>query len=188
MQALTVAHPYVHIESAGPLVAPNAATMFPFLRWSRRCLGTSVAPPLQPFHLAFPVRDIQATQRFYVDVLQCSVGRQVPEWIDFNFFGHQITAHVKPEECGTLLRSNTVDSDDIPVRHFGIVLQWADWEKLAKRCEDMKVPFVVPPKVRFAGEVGEQGVFFVQDPSGNFLEFKTFKDIAASLFQPYPTQ
>jgi extradiol dioxygenase family protein len=138
--------------------------------------------PIQPFHLAFPINDLEETRRFYVDVLGCKVGRESEKWIDFDFFGHQISAHVKPEECG-LARANEVDGDQVPVRHFGVVLEWNDWEKLAERVKNKGIKFIIEPDVRFKGKVGEQGTFFFLDPSGNALEFKTFKDIKNQLFQ-----
>ena len=134
-----------------------------------------------PFHLAFPVDDIAATRRFYGDVLGCRVGRSSERWIDFELFGHQISAHLAPEECAAA-RTNGVDGDAVPVRHFGCVLPWDRWESLAERLRAADVPFLIGPRVRFEGEVGEQGTFFVRDPSGNALEFKTFRDMQR-LFQ-----
>ena len=127
-----------------------------------------------PFHLAFPVAEIEATRAFYADTLGCRVGRESSRWIDFDFFGHQITAHVSAEETTTA--HNPVDGDKVPVRHFGAVLPWAKWEELASRLSDAGVAFLIAPRIRFAGEAGEQGTFFVKDPSGNALEFKSFKD------------
>lgn len=137
---------------------------------------------MTPFHLAFPVLDIASTHGFYGDLLGCSVGRQAEKWIDFNFFGHQISAHVKPEEC-EIARTNDVDGDNIPVRHFGAVLEWSDWEVLKEKIAASGVSFLIAPRIRFEGEAGEQGIFFMADPSGNALEFKTFKDMG-SLFDP----
>lgn len=128
-----------------------------------------------PFHLAFPVADLEATRDFYVNHLGCRVGRESDNWIDFDFFGHQISAHLKPEETRRAATSE-VDGDAVPVRHFGAVLDWADWQRLGARLRDAGAEFIIEPHVRFAGEVGEQGTFFLLDPSGNALEFKSFKD------------
>ena len=127
-----------------------------------------------PFHLAFPVVDLEATRRFYGGLLGCREGRSAARWIDFDFFGHQLSAHLV-EGAGTT-ETNSVDGDDVPVRHFGAVLPWEDWQALSERLSDAGVPFLLEPRTRFAGAVGEQGTFFVLDPSGNALEFKTFRD------------
>lgn len=132
---------------------------------------------IPPFHLAFPVKDLEETRRFYVDLVGCKVGREAEKWIDFDFHGHQISAHVKPEECD-VASTNDVDGDNVPVRHFGAVLPWKDWEALADRFRRAGIAFLIGPRVRFQGEPGEQGTFFVRDPSGNGLEFKTFKNPA----------
>ena len=131
-----------------------------------------------PFHLAFPVTDLPATRTFYGDVLGCRVGRSAERWIDFDFFGHQISAHLVDAGAAEV-SCNAVDGDDVPVRHFGVVLEWGAWEALGARLRVAGVAFVIAPRIRFAGEVGEQGTFFVRDPSGNALEFKTFRDPAA---------
>jgi len=128
-----------------------------------------------PFHLAFPVRDLTDTRHFYQDILGCSVGREDVKWIDFNFFGHQISAHLRPEELSDPL-SNSVDGDKVPVRHFGAVLPWERWEELAKKLEALNFNFRIEPKIRFRDKPGEQGTFFVDDPSGNCLEFKSFRN------------
>lgn len=130
---------------------------------------------MRPFHLAFPVRNIDETRRFYTQVLACSVGREDTRWIDFNFYGHQISAHLS-EEFEKEIGKNTVDDKAVPLRHFGIILQWQHWQELVERLRSFDIVFYIEPYVRFAGEVGEQGTFFIQDPSGNFLEFKSFKD------------
>lgn len=130
--------------------------------------------PAIPFHLAFPVRDLNETRTFYEGVLGCPVGRTNNHWIDFNFFGHQITAHVSPSDCAHA-GTNPVDRQQVPVRHFGAVLPWDDWEALSSRVSEAGIRFRIEPHVRFAGEVGEQGTFFVEDPSGNCLEFKSFQ-------------
>ena len=131
---------------------------------------------LPPFHLAFPVRDLQEARRFYGELLGCSEGRSSPEWVDFNFYGHQIVAHLSPESCGDASR-NAVDGHGVPVRHFGAVLPMADWQAMAERLREAGTAFVIEPYIRFKGEVGEQATMFFLDPSGNALEFKAFADI-----------
>jgi hypothetical protein len=131
--------------------------------------------PLPPFHLAFPVADLAATRRFFVDVLGCEVGRTDERWIDFDFFGHQLSAHLRPEECAGAL-TNEVDGDDVPVRHFGVVLPWDEWHGLVERLRARDTDFLIDPHTRFEGKPGEQATMFVVDPSGNALEFKSFKD------------
>lgn len=126
-----------------------------------------------PFHLAFPVRDVESTRAFYAGVLGCPVGRSAERWIDFDFFGHQLSAHVAAEDA---LATNEVDGDDVPVRHFGLVLSMERWRTLAERLRAAGVEFLIEPRIRFAGEVGEQATLFVRDPSGNALEFKAFAD------------
>lgn len=127
------------------------------------------------FHLAFPVVDLASTRRFYVDVLGARPARAAERWLDLDFFGHQLSAHLAdPGEVST----NEVDGDAVPVRHFGVILPWDAWQALADRLRDRGVPFLIEPHVRFAGEVGEQATLFVRDPSGNALEFKAFRDDA----------
>ncbi len=128
-----------------------------------------------PFHLAFPVASLIETRDFYGDLLECSIGRTSEKWIDFNFFGHQITAHLKPEEVRKAA-ANEVDGDQVPVRHFGAILDWEQWEALAEKLRQHDIVFVIEPHVRFKGQVGEQATMFFLDPSGNALEFKSFKD------------
>jgi extradiol dioxygenase family protein len=128
-----------------------------------------------PFHLAFPVEDLASTRAFYGGVLGLREGRSAEAWIDFDFHGHQISAHVAPGAARTP-QVQRVDGDPVPVRHFGAVLEWSAWESLAARIVRAGLPFLIEPHVRFRGEVGEQGTFFVQDPSGNSLEFKSFRD------------
>jgi uncharacterized protein len=128
---------------------------------------------MPPFHLAFPVTDIEETKHFYGNILECGQGRCSARWVDFNFFGHQISAHLsKPEENTS---TNHVDGDNVPVRHFGAILDWANWEKLITRIESFNIQFRIEPRIRFKGKLGEQGTFFIDDPSGNCLEFKTFR-------------
>ena len=127
-----------------------------------------------PFHLAFPVHDLEKTRYFYGTVLKCEQGRSAERWIDFNFFGHQISAHLVDEESSHT-KTNRVDGDSVPTRHFGAILPWDQWEALHARCSDLGIGFRIPPKIRFQGKAGEQGTFFIDDPSGNVLEFKTFR-------------
>lgn len=129
-----------------------------------------------PFHLAFPVEDLEATRQFYSRLFQCRIGRESEHWIDFNFYGHQITAHLRPEEVARS-KTNTVDGKNVPVRHFGVILPWKEWEALAQRLRDEGIDFLIEPYIRFAGEAGEQATLFILDPSGNGLEFKSFKDM-----------
>lgn len=128
-----------------------------------------------PFHLAFPVASLMEARNFYEGILGCTVGRTSEKWIDFNFFGHQVTAHLKPEEI-TPTQSNEVDGDQVPVRHFGAILEWNQWEALADRLQQEGIDFIIEPHIRFKGQVGEQATMFFLDPSGNALEFKAFKD------------
>ena len=130
--------------------------------------------PLSPFHLAFPVHDLGAARRFYGELLGCPEGRSSDEWVDFNFYGHQIVAHLAPDETG-MVRKSAVDGHGVPVRHFGIVLPMKEWDALAGRLRG-KVEFVIEPYVRFSGLPGEQATMFFLDPSGNALEFKAFED------------
>jgi len=132
------------------------------------------------FHLAFPVHDLSAARRFYAGILGCPEGRSAPTWIDFNLYGHQIVAHLVPNRP-TIAAHNPVDGDDVPVPHFGVVLDMPAWEDLAARLRAADVHFVIEPHVRFAGEAGEQATLFILDPSGNALEFKAFAD-ATRLF------
>jgi uncharacterized protein len=131
---------------------------------------------LSPFHVAFPVHDLAAARAFYGGTLGCPEGRSSDEWIDFNFYGHQIVAHLAPEETGQA-RRNTVDSHGVPVRHFGIVLPMTEWEALAGRLRARGVQFLIEPYIRFKGQPGEQATMFFLDPSGNALEIKAFADI-----------
>lgn len=129
---------------------------------------------LPPFHLAFPVTDLAATRQFYVETLGCEAGRSAERWIDFDFYGHQISAHLvgdmPPDAC------NEVDGHTVPVRHFGLILDWPDWHRLHDRFISQDVDFLIEPHIRFAGERGEQATMFVTDPNGNCLEFKAFRN------------
>jgi uncharacterized protein len=125
------------------------------------------------FHLAFPVRDLAEARAFYGDLLGCPEGRSSPDWVDFDFHGHQIVAHLAPGDVGAATTS-AVDGDDVPVRHFGVILTLPDWHGLASRLEAAGVSFIIAPHVRFQGQPGEQATMFFKDPSGNALEFKAF--------------
>ena len=129
---------------------------------------------MPPFHLAFPVTDLEATRSFFTDILGCSLGRTAPRWIDIDFFGHQITAHLVDEipEVAT----NPVDGNKVPARHFGAILDMASWKALSERLQAAETDFLIEPHIRFEGEVGEQATMFFYDPSGNALEFKAFGD------------
>jgi extradiol dioxygenase family protein len=126
---------------------------------------------LPPFHLAFPVHDLVAARACYGDLLGCPEGRSSAQWVDFDFYGHQIVAHLVPD-AKARAASNPVDGHDVPVPHFGLVLNMADWERLAARLRAASVDFAIPPTVRFSGQAGEQATMFFRDPSGNALEIK----------------
>ena len=128
------------------------------------------------FHLAFPVKEIAATRRFYGDVIGCAEGRSSANWVDFDFYGHQLVAHLAPEECGHKSTS-AVDGHEVPVRHFGAIISLPEWEALAARLRAAGMQFVIEPYIRFKGEPGEQATMFFLDPSGNALEFKAFADL-----------
>jgi hypothetical protein len=135
---------------------------------------------LQPFHLAFPVDDLAAARRFYGELLGCPEGRSAHEWVDFDLYGHQVVAHLAPQQVRRR-SSNEVDGEHVPVPHFGVVLPMDDWKKLATRLERAGVEFVIPPTVRFQGQPGEQATMFFLDPAGNALEFKAMAN-PANLF------
>ena len=130
---------------------------------------------MHPFHLAFPVSSLESARKFYGALLGCPEGRSSDAWIDFNLYGHQIVAHLAPDEVGHR-QTSEVDGDDVPVRHFGVVLSMEEWETLARRLRKQGVRFIIEPHIRFKGEVGEQATMFFLDPSGNALEFKAFAD------------
>ena len=130
---------------------------------------------MQPFHLAFPVTSLDKARAFYGDLLGCPEGRSSPDWIDFNFFGHQIVAHLSPDETGHH-NTSAVDGDKVPVRHFGMVLEMAQWEAMAAKLQKAGIAFVIEPHIRFKGQVGEQATMFFLDPCGNAVEFKAFAD------------
>jgi extradiol dioxygenase family protein len=129
------------------------------------------------FHLAFPVRDLGEARAFYGDLLGCPEGRSSEDWVDFDFHGHQIVAHLSPGDLAPAA-TNPVDGEDVPVRHFGVIMSLAEWEKLAARLKAAGTKFVIEPQVRFKGQAGEQATMFFLDPSGNALEFKAFADDA----------
>ena len=137
-------------------------------------------PSLRPFHLAFPVRDVEEARSFYGGVLGCPEGRSSDQWIDFSLYGHQIVAHYQtPAETDAEARHhNAVDGHDVPIPHFGIVLEMSDWTALRDRLVDAGVTFVIEPYIRFEGEPGQQATMFFLDPSGNALEFKAFEDLS----------
>jgi hypothetical protein len=133
-----------------------------------------------PFHLAFPVDDLVAARRFYGELLGCPEGRSTDHWVDFDLHGHQIVAHLAPDQIRTR-STNWVDGENVPVPHFGLVMAMADWKQLAERLESSGVDFVIAPTVRFEGQPGEQATMFLLDPAGNALEFKAMSD-PANLF------
>jgi uncharacterized protein len=134
---------------------------------------------LTPFHIAFPVNDLKAARHFYGSVLGCPEGRSSDEWIDFDLYGHQIVAHLKPGPSRAKeAHHNAVDGHDVPVPHFGVVLTMEQWTALAERLKAAGTKFVIEPYVRFKGEVGEQATMFFLDPAGNALEFKAFRDMS----------
>ena len=129
------------------------------------------------FHLAFPVKNLEEARAFYGGVLECAEGRSSDIWIDFNLFGHQIVTHLAPEDAG-VRATNDVDADHVPIPHFGIVLPMDEWRAFAEKLKSKGVEFIIEPKIRFAGETGEQATMFFLDPSGNALEFKGFNDFS----------
>ena len=126
------------------------------------------------FHLAFPVRDLDEARRFYGDLLGCPEGRSSPQWVDFDFHGHQIVAHLS--ELRTDAAVNEVDGENVPVRHFGLIMTLADWEAVTAKLTKARVDFLIEPQIRFKGQAGEQATCFFLDPSGNALELKAFAD------------
>lgn len=133
--------------------------------------------PIPLFHLAFPVTDLAKARAFYGGLLGCAEGRSSTDWVDFNFYGHQIVAHLAPGEAGHR-NTSAVDGDNVPVRHFGLVLSMSEWEVLAAKLTKAGTQFVIEPHIRFKGQVGEQATMFFLDPCGNALEFKAFKDVS----------
>lgn len=132
---------------------------------------------MRPFHLAFPVHDLDVAREFYRGILGCGEGRSSDHWIDFDLYGHQIVAHLSPD-AKAVVGTNPVDGHDVPVPHFGVVLTMEQWEDLASRVKAAGIPFGIEPHIRFKGQPGEQATMFFLDPSGNALEFKAFADDA----------
>ncbi len=132
---------------------------------------------LRPFHLAFPVRDLAEAREFWGGVMGCPEGRSSDQWIDFDFYGHQIVAHCVSEGAGADAGNNAVDGHGVPVPHFGVVLAMANWQALADRLVAAGTPFEIAPHIRFKGEAGEQATMFFRDPSGNAIEMKAFADL-----------
>lgn len=152
---------------------------------TRGMLVLRMAKTLTPFHVAVPVRDIAEARHFYGEILGCREGRSAEQWVDFNLFGHQFVCHLNPtlgSDGKIASHHNAVDGYGVPVPHYGVVLQMSEWEALAGNLQARGIPFVVEPYVRFKGQPGEQATMFLLDPSGNALEFKSFKDIDANLF------
>lgn len=133
---------------------------------------------MNPFHLAIPVKDLAICRKFYKEVLGCSEGRSSDHWVDFNFFGHQLVIHQKPNQVNVDKPiSSSVDGHDVPVPHFGVVLDWDKWTELSENLNSKNIDFIIEPYIRFEGQVGEQGTMFFLDPENNALEFKSFKNI-----------
>ena len=131
---------------------------------------------LTPFHLAIPVTDLDQAKAFYGGLLGCDKGRWSEQWIDWNFFGHQLVTHLVTQ-MPSLPKHNQVDNHAVPVPHFGVVLNWIDWQDLASKLSAANVDFIIKPHIRFEGQTGEQATMFFLDPCGNALEFKAFQDI-----------
>lgn len=131
---------------------------------------------LMPFHLAIPVNDVAECRTFYREIIGCEEGRSSEHWVDFNFYGHQLVIHYKPSDK-VESHTNDVDGHNVPIPHFGVVLEWDVWTSLSQSLKANGISFVIEPYVRFEGEVGEQATMFFLDPSGNALEFKAFKDM-----------
>ena len=130
---------------------------------------------IRPFHLAFPVKNLNKSKIWYSEILGCSIGRESDEWIDFNLYGHQIVAHLSNENY--IENTNLVDNKNIPVRHFGVILEFKEWEELVEKLKKNGMKFLIKPQTRFKGKKGEQKTFFIKDPDGNALEFKAFDNI-----------
>jgi extradiol dioxygenase family protein len=133
---------------------------------------------LSPFHVAIPVRDIPEARDFYTNILNCEEGRSDKLWIDFNLYGHQFVVHYKPQnEKENVPHYNPVDGHDVPIPHYGVVLDYEEWHVLSERLKSLDIEFIIEPYIRFKGKPGEQATMFFLDPSGNALEFKAFKNI-----------
>ena len=131
---------------------------------------------LLPFHLAIPVNDLEKSRNFYKNILGCEEGRSSNHWVDFNFFGHQLVIHYK-EKKSDETKTNPVDGKDVPIPHFGVILEWNDFQDFSKKLKEKKINFIIEPYIRFEGLPGEQATMFFKDPCGNALEFKSFKDL-----------
>ena len=132
---------------------------------------------IQPFHLAIPVTDLEENRAFYRETLGCEEGRSSDHWVDFNFFGHQLVIHVQEPQPKPVGKGNPVDGKEVPIPHFGVVLEWDTFQSLADKLKNQNIKFVIEPYIRFEGKTGEQATMFFKDPSGNALEFKAFKNI-----------
>lgn len=132
---------------------------------------------IQPFHLAIPVTTLEENRVFYREILGCEEGRSSDHWVDFNFFGHQLVLHVQEPQPKPIGKGNPVDGKDVPIPHFGVVLEWEDFQNFAEKLKSNNIKFVIEPYIRFEGKTGEQATMFFKDPSGNALEFKAFKNI-----------
>lgn len=133
---------------------------------------------MNPFHLAIPVSNLSNSRKFYNEILECKEGRSSDHWVDFNFFGHQLVIHQKPNhDIETKRDTNPVDGHEVPVPHFGVVLEWNEWIELAEKLKTKNIKFIIEPYIRFKGKVGEQATMFFLDPENNALEFKAFKNI-----------
>ena len=131
---------------------------------------------LLPFHLAIPVNDLEKSRNFYKNILGFEEGRSSDHWVDFNFFGHQLVIHYKEKESDDT-KTNPVDGKDVPIPHFGVILEWNDFQDFSKKLKEKKINFIIEPYIRFEGLPGEQATMFFKDPCGNALEFKSFKDL-----------
>ena len=129
---------------------------------------------LRPFHLAFPVTDLLEAKKWYTEVIGCSIGRESEDWVAFNMFGHQVVAH-SIDRCSSV-DANLVDGENVPIRHFGVILNLSHWKTLKENLENKEIEFLIKPYTRFKGLKGEQRTMFIKDPSGNVLEFKAFKN------------
>ena len=132
---------------------------------------------ITPFHVAIPVSNLAEARAFYGEVLECPEGRSSDQWVDFDLYGHQVVIHHSPDHEGFIVNDNPVDGHDVPIPHYGVVLEWGQWEKLAEKMKARNTKFIIEPYIRFKGEPGEQATMFFLDPSGNALEFKAFKDM-----------
>lgn len=156
------------------------------LRYAWRMSSSSGTTELKPFHLAVPVHDLAAARSFYGGLFGCAEGRSAAHWVDFDFFGHQLVCHLDEDRDPAPMLHNAVDGDQVPVPHFGVVLAMEQWHALVERLRAANARFALQPKIRFAGQAGEQATFFLFDPSGNALEFKAFADPARLFARAVP--